>query len=406
MIVILLVLTLQDGLIASPEAGWPQWRGPYRDGVSREKGLLPSWPAGGPPRLWRLEGLGKGWAQPILAGQPRRIFVAGDVGADCVLGAWDLDGKQVWKARNGASWSGSYPGARAAATYSKGKLYHLNAHGRAACFDAATGREVWAVDILERFGAENITWALSEGLLVEGDRVIVTPGGRKAFLAALDAATGATVWSGEPLPEPDVQRTGYASPILIRRGGRRLLVTLALRCLVGADADTGKILWTFGHRTRYDASASTPVFADGRVFYELPMRGAGGVMLRLGDGGVEKLWTHPLDACNAGAVAVDGVLYGSGYDVKHWVALDVESGAERNRWNGIPRGTLAAADGRLYALSESGEVALLDAALAEHGRFRLAEGRRDDVWTHPVILDGLLYLRDHDALSCYDVRAR
>jgi outer membrane protein assembly factor BamB len=406
----LMLVVSQDGPIASPEAGWPQWRGPRRDGVSTERGLLPAWPEGWPARTWSIDGLGQGWASPIVAGEPRTIFIAGDEGEDLVLRALDLDGRVKWRAKNGRSWTGSYPGARASAAYAKGRVFHLNAHGRLAAFDAASGRELWAVDILDRFGGVTPTWAISEGVLVDGDRVLVTPGGKKAFLAALDAATGATVWQGDPLPDADVQRTGYASPILLRLGGRRLVVTLALRCIVGADADSGKVLWTFGKTTRYDASASIPVWTPEGIFYELPLRGSGSVMLRPaereGRWTVEKRWEHPLDACNGAAVFAGGHIYGSGYDFRKWHRLNAATGAEEGLWDGLARGTLIHADGRLYCLGETGSVALLTEDLVPVGRFTFAEGRRSDVWAHPVLADGRLYLRDHGRLDCYDVRAR
>lgn len=403
-----LALLLQDGLIATPEPGWPQWRGPRRDGVSDERGLLESWPEKGPALLWKSGDIGRGWSSPIIAGTPRRIFITGDVGEDLVLYALDLNGRPLWRAKNGASWTGSYPGARACPVYRAGRLYHMNAHGRVACFDAADGRELWAVDMPARFEGGPLTWAYSECLLLDGNRLIVTPGGKKAFFVALEAETGATVWSGEALPNPEIEKTGYASPILIRWGGRRMLINLALRSVVGADADTGRLLWTFGKTTRYDASAATPVWTGAGLFHQLPMRGSGAVLLSLspeGDGvRVEKRWEHRLDSCNGGAVSVKGKIFGSGYDAKAWFRLDAATGAEEGKWEGQPRGTLIHAEERLYALAESGDVALLKETLEPAGRFRLTTEKRSDVWAHPVILDGRLYLRDHETLYCFDIR--
>ncbi|MBE3070378.1 MAG: PQQ-like beta-propeller repeat protein, partial [Planctomycetes bacterium] len=149
-----------DGLIASPEAGWPQWRGPRRDGVSLETGLLQAWPEGGPRLLWTASGLGRGWSSPIITGG--RIYITGEVGDDLRIFALDLEGKKVWDVANGAAWKDPHPGARATCAYSDGRLYHMNAHGRVACLDAADGREVWAADVLERFAGRQLTWALSE----------------------------------------------------------------------------------------------------------------------------------------------------------------------------------------------------------------------------------------------------
>ena len=208
--------TKADGPVASPEPDWPQWNGPRRDGISNEKGLLPTWPEAGPRLVWKIGNLGRGWSSPIIVRD--RLYITGDVDDDLLIFAFDLTGKPLWKAKNGHSWTGSYHGARACCAYSEGKLYHMNAHGRVVCLDAATGKELWAVDVLERFQGQNITWAMSECLLVDGSRVIVTPGGEKALMAALDKQSGRTVWTTEPLHG---DRASHSSPLLFRHAGQR-----------------------------------------------------------------------------------------------------------------------------------------------------------------------------------------
>lgn len=396
-----------DGLIASPEPGWPQWRGPRRDGISDEKGLLQEWPEGGPPLLWKASGLGRGWSSPIIT--RGTIYITGDVGDELRIFALDLEGKPRWQAKNGRAWKGSHPGARASCAVSGGRLYHMNAHGRIACLEADSGREVWTAGVLERFEGKNLTWAISECVLVDGSNVIVTPGGRKAFMAALDKKTGRTVWAGDPLPDPDTERTGYASPILFRHGGRRLLANLSLRSLVCVDADTGKVLWTFPMRTKHDASCSTPVYYEGNLFYALPTK-AGGVMLRLAtDGGArpEQVWACRMDNLSGGVIARDGFLYGSGEDNPGWYCLDARTGEEKYNSKELAQGSLIWADGRLYCLGERGEMALVKPGPEGFhivSRFRLTDGKDPDAWAHPVVLDGRLYLRYHDNLYCYDVR--
>ena len=400
--------TQADGLIASPEPGWPQWRGPRRDGISDETGLLQSWPQGGPRLIWTATGLGRGWSSPIIT--KGTIYITGDVGDDLRIFALDTEGKKKWETTNGPSWKRPHPGARAACCYSDGRLYHMNAHGRIACLDAATGNELWAVNMLQRFGGRNITWAISECVLVDGPKVYVTPGGTKAFMAALDKTTGQTVWTGEPLDDPKTQRTGYASPILLRLGGRRLLVNLALRALVCVDAESGKRYATFPKRTKYDASCATPVYHRGGVFYTLPTR-SGCVFLTLvteGDGmRFRKAWEGPMDSCHGAAVAVEGYIYGSGWNATGWVCYDAASGTQHYDDKTIAVGSAACADGRLYCLGEKGTVALVrptPQAFDIASRFRLVNSPKcKDAWAHPVILDRRLYLRYHDRLYCYDI---
>ncbi|MBI3946254.1 MAG: PQQ-like beta-propeller repeat protein [Armatimonadetes bacterium] len=397
-----------DGYIVSPERGWPQWRGPRRDGISREKGLLPSWPPQGPPLLWQAGGLGVGWSSPILAGG--RLFITGEVGDDLVIFALDRSGKRLWQAKNGAAWKGQYPGARASCAYAGGRLYHMNAHGRVACLEAATGREVWAVDVLPRFGGRNITWAMSECLLVDGPRVLVTPGGSKALMAALDARTGKTVWTTEPIPGDDAT---YASPILFRHAGRRLIAGNSSRHGFGVDADTGKLLWSVPCEGRNHATVASPVYGGGSLFYVAPY-GPDGALYRLkatrAGVAADPAWRTTLDTLCGGAVLVDGLLFGAGYSrTRHWHCLDWRTGEARHELPDLYKGAAIYADGRLYCLGEDGTAALLRPLPDRFevlGRFQLVNARRRDVWAHPVLLDGRLYLRYHETLWCYDVRGR
>ena len=398
----------EDGLIPSPEDGWPQWRGRWRDAVSRETGLLQQWPEGGPRLLWTADGLGRGWAQPIVTGG--RIYLAGDFGDRCAVRCLDLEGNEVWRTTNGKAWTRNHKGARAACCFAAGRIYHMNGHGRLACLDAATGKKVWAQNVLDRFGGWPITWGISECVLVHDGKVFVTPGGRQAFMVALDAKTGQVAWASPPLKDPKTQRTSYASPILLRLGDRKVLVTLALRALVCIDAKSGKRYDTFPKRTKYDASCATPVYHRGGVFYTLPTK-SGCVFLDLAAGGdgvrFEKAWEGAMDSCSGGAVDVDGHLYGSGWNATGWMCYDAATGTPQWEDETIAVGSAVYGDGRLVCLGEKGTVALVRPTPERFdivSRFRLAEGDYRDAWTHPVLLNGRLYLRYHDRLWCYDVR--
>jgi hypothetical protein len=394
-------------LVASKESGWPQWRGIRRDGVSGEKGLLPSWPEGGPKLLWTVPDLGRGWSSPII--HDGTFYITGDVGEDLVIFAFDLDGKPKWQAKNGRAWKNSWPGARACCLYDEGRLYHMNAHGRTVCLDVKTGQELWAVETLKVFEGQEITWGISECLLADGPRLIVSPGGKKAMMAALDKKTGQTVWASDPIPG---DKAGYASPILFEWGGRRHLVSCSSRHAYGVDADTGRLLWKVPQPTRYEVIAATPLFHDGAVFVTVP-DGNGGVLLRLKAQekgvGVETAWTSPLDNCDGGCVLVNGVIYSSGYTtIKWWAGVEWATGRMLQEKRDLGQGSSIWADGRLYVLAETGAMALLkpaEAGFEVAGRFDLVAGKRD-AWAHPVILDGRLYLRFHDKLYCYDVRAK
>jgi len=395
-----------DGLIASPEPGWPQWRGPRRDGISAETGLLQTWPAEGPLLVWKIDGLGRGWSCPIVV--DNRLYITGDVGDNLVIFAFDTDGKPLWQTNNGDAWKGPYPGARAVCTFSEGKVYNLNAHGRVACLDADTGRELWALNILEHFDAKNITWALSECLLSDGPRLIVTPGGPKALMAALDKNGGRVLWTTPPLPD---EPTSHCSPILFELAGRRIISNCSASYGFGVDADTGRLLWTVPLKNRYGTNIATPVYGSGAVYYVTPYTELGRYY-RLTPAGdkiaAEHLWTSPLDTVTGCAVLVDNTLYAAGYNApKWWFAIDWRTGKTLFELKDFTTGAALYADGRLYILDESGQVGLLEPAkdaLNVKGRFSLTDKKVKDAWTHPVILDGRLYLRYHDSLFCYDIK--
>jgi outer membrane protein assembly factor BamB len=396
-----------DGPVASPEAGWPQWRGPRRDGISGEKDLLPTWPAGGPKLLWKVGDIGRGWASPIVVG--KRLYVTGDVGDDLMIFAFDRDGKPVWTAKNGKAWKGSYPGARACCTLSEGRLYHMNAHGRVACLDAASGKEIWAADVLERFGARNITWAMSECMIVDGPRLIVTPIGDKTLMAALDKNDGRTLWTTGPLAG---DRASYCSPLLFRHAGRRLLAGCSAEHGFCVDADSGKLLWTVPVKNPHGVNVLTPVYAAGSIFFTTPYFVGACYRLQLGNAGPlpERAWETTLDTCTGTVLVVDGLLYGSGYKKhKSWVSIDWKTGELRHEFKGLTSSAAVYADRRLYCLAEDGQAAMLrptPEGFELAGQFRLVEEKVNDAWTHPVLLDGRLYLRYHDTLWCYDVRGK
>jgi outer membrane protein assembly factor BamB len=353
-----------------------------------------------------VTGLGTGWSSPIVVREG--LYITGDVNDDLVVFAADHDGVVQWRARNGDAWDGSYRGARACCAFSAGRLYHMNAHGRLACLEGSSGRELWAVDVLERFGATNITWALSECLLVDGPRVIVTPGGKEALMAALDKKSGRTVWTTR---QSAGDRTSYASPILFRYGGRRIIASCSSAHGFGVDADSGELLWEVPLKNQYGANVATPVYGSGSLFYVTPYSEHGRCYrLRTDQHTVfaEHVWTSPIDTVTGGAVLVGDTLFAAGYRrSKWWIGIDWRTGDTKCELKALTTGAALYADGRLYCLDERGTVGLLkpgSGRLDVVGRFRLSDRRVRDAWAHPVLLDGRLYLRYHDTLWCYDVK--
>ncbi len=269
------------------------------------------------------------------------------------------------------------------------------------------GQGVWNVNILDRFQSHEITWGLSECLLVNGRHVIVTPGGKKALMAALDAGDGHTVWTTPPLAD---DHPSHSSPILFRRAGRRVLANCSAAHGFGVDADTGKLLWTVPLKNAYATNVAAPVYGNGDIFYVTAYVYGACYRLRPVEGGIEpeKLWDTTLDSVTGAVILVDGRLYGSGYqEHKSWLCLDWRTGKLLYEYKGLPTCSAVYADGRLYCLADDGRAALVKptaAGMEMAGQFRLVPQKTRDAWAYPVVLGGRLYLRYHGTLWCYAVQ--
>ncbi|MAE60110.1 MAG: alcohol dehydrogenase [Planctomycetaceae bacterium] len=385
---------------------WPQFRGPARDGKSPEKGLLDQWPAEGPTLLWAVEDLGHGFGSVVVSG--KMLYTTGLKGKDGHVFAYDLDGNPLWDKPYGPDWSGSRDGTRATPTIDDGRLYVLSAHGRVACLDAITGDEQWGVDTQKKFGARVLNWGMVESLLIVGDKVICTPGGKKAGMVALDKKTGETVWVCRELTD----KSGYCSPILIERGGRQLIVTFTAAALVGVDAANGELLWRHPRKASYDIEAVSPVYENGRI-YVTSGYGVGGDMLELAKDGksVTAKWHDDKLDCQIGGVILHkGHVYGasdksSGGD---WICLNLKTGEVAAETRAVGKGSITYADGMFYGYGENGQIGLIKASPKDFGlvsSFKVPKGKRQN-WAHPTVANGRLYIRHGSALMAFDIRSK
>jgi len=396
---------------AAATAEWPCFHGPRRDNKSTETGLLPRWPDGGPRLLWTATGLGKGYSSMSVAGG--LIFTAGMVNKQTYVFAVGLDGKPKWRALNGQSWETTmfhaigYTGARSTPTYDDGRVYHLSEYGRLVALQAASGKEVWHLDLFERFDARVPKYGLAESVLIDGDRLYCSPGGTKGFMVCLEKKTGKLVWANTDVPGSQA----YCSPVLAEFGGFRQLISMSSEAVFGIDAATGKQLWSVQHGNKRDNNATDPIFHKGHV-YASSGYGRGSILVRLtpSPGGIEasRVWaSRLLDNHHGGVVLVDGYLYGAGHEAKGWFCLDFMTG--KPAWNARGKGSLTCADGMLYCLDETGTMSLVEAKPGEYraaSTFRLPRGRTGPYWAHPVVCGGRLYLRHADRLFAYDIQAK
>jgi outer membrane protein assembly factor BamB len=395
-----------QGQAGSPAGtDWPQWRGPSRSAASPETGLLRSWPAAGPPRAWSASNLGAGFGS--IAVSRDRIFVQGMRNSQSVVSALNrADGKLVWvKPIGRAGDNDRGPGPRGTPTVDGDRLYVLTENGDLASLRSQDGTIIWQRNILQEFGGRNIDWLISESPLVDGNNVIVSPGGRGAGMAALEKTTGKTVWLTKELND----RPGYSSPIVADVQGVRTIMTLTAEAGVGVRASDGKLMWRHPAVSNNTANIATPVFFDNKVFYSSSY-GTGGALLELRaqNGQVqakEVYFTRDMQNHHGGLVVVNGYLYGFHNAILTCIEFATGKVMWRNR--SIGKGALAYADGSLYLLSENNVVGLADASPAgyrETGRFRIPEQGWPS-WAHPVVSGGRLYIRDQGILTAYNIKA-
>jgi outer membrane protein assembly factor BamB len=404
---LLLTLTLMpaNAGVVAVEAEWPQWRGPERNGLSRETGLMKAWPAGGPKAAWSASGLGQGYGSLSIKGD--RIFVQGMRGNESFVFALNrADGKQVWAAKLGPSQTDDRgDGPRGTPTVDGDRVYALSENGDLACLRFANGAVVWQRNILKDFGGSNLNWLISESPLVDGNRLIVTPGGREAGIVALDKMTGKTIWTAKELND----RAGYASCIVADVQGVRTVMGFTSSAGVGVRASDGKLMWRYEPVANRTANCTTPVYHDNKVFYTSAY-GTGSALLKLtAQGGEvkaeEAYFSRDMMNHHGGVVLVDGYLYGFSNAIL--TCMEFATGKVMWRDRSVGKGSLTYADGQLYLLGEGNTVGLAEATpqgYREKGRFTIEDQGRPS-WAHPVVAGGKLYIRNQGTLTCYSVKA-
>lgn len=418
---LLAVLSLTVPAAAVPAADWPTFRGAVRTAVAPDTDLLEAWPADGPTLVWETKGAGRGYASPAVAG--KRMFTLGDGlstadDADEYLTCFDrATGRQLWKTKIGQPWTGgqeSWQSSRSTPTVDGDMVYVLSPHGQLVACVAATGKEVFRVDLKTQFGGKKGDgWGYSESVLVDGNKLVCTPGGEQATMVALDKKTGRPLWG---CPVPGDRGAGHASIVKARVGSREIYVQTTASGALGVDAKTGTLLWTYPI-DKTTAVIPTPIVRDDLVFFSAGYR-RGGALLRQkpGPGGtvtVEEVYGLKPELANkhGGVVLIGDHLYGGSEDQPIPFCAELTTGkiVWKQRGSGKNSMAIAAADGHLYIRYADGTLALVKAepaGYAEVAAFKVPGSGDRPSWAHPVIADGRLYLREGDAILCYDIQAQ
>jgi outer membrane protein assembly factor BamB len=398
-------------------ADWPQWRGPHRDGISKEAGLLSEWPADGPKLLWQIDDVDYGYGTPAVVGDRLYITCNKGVEDEFVRAYSAADGSQIWSTRLGKvgkpDQQPPFAAARSTPTVDGDRLFVLSSDGDLACVEAATGKVVWQKNVQTDFSGKSGTWAYAESPLVDGDVLVCSPGGAEATMVALNKRTGDVIWK---CAVPEADDAGYASAIVVNAAGRKQYVQFLSKGVVGVDAETGKFLWRYDGTGKGPANSPTPV-AQGNLVYTAAGRVGGGLVeLKNSDDGVsaEQVYMERgLPFSMGGSVLIDGYVYGTAGE--GLVCADFAKGESKWKEKSVGTGSLCEAGGRLYVHGDGNDVVLVEPSPDEYrekGRFKLpnqpehTRGPMEKAWTYPVVANGRLYVRDLGTIWCYDVKQK
>ncbi len=395
-----------------------QWRGPDRDGIFPETGLLAEWPKDGPPLLWKAENVGKGYSSSVTDG--RAVYVTGTKDTTDYLTALSLKGEFLWKVPFGPSWDKSFPPARTTPTVENGMIYVVSGLGTIACIDAADGKIKWSFDAYKKFGGACGDWGVCESPLVVDDKLIYTPAGEKTTMVALSKLTGETVWQSASLHDT----SAYVSPRLIQSGNRKIIVTIINKYFMGVDPVNGNILWKVDYSAMSPekslkiwpgapkTNTITPLYKDGFIYITGGYNHIGAMFKITGEAtGVDLEWTDTvLDCHHGGVVLIDGYIYGSNWidNAKgNWCCIDWKTGKAMYEQNWHTKGSVISADGMLYCYDEKeGNLGLVRPNPEKFdliSSFKIPFGKGPH-WSHPEIRQGILYIRHGEVLMAFDLR--
>ena len=388
---------------------WPQWRGPDRTHASKETGLLQQWPSGGPKQLWKVTGVGEGFGTPSVASG--RILLMGNVEKqECVLALSEKDGTLIWSTPIGpAGEAGGYRGPRSTPTVDGDNLYALGINGDLVCLEVKDGTMKWRKNLRKDFNGNGGGWGYTESVLIDGDKLVCTPGGKNALIA-LNKKDGGVIWKAQV---PGNDGAGYASAIVAEIADVRQYVQFTSRGVVAVAARDGKFLWRYDHPHNGTANCSTPIVFEDYVFAASGYDTGGGLAKITANGGAftaeEAYFTRKLKNQHGGLVLWDGYVYGAD-DSGQLTCIEFKTGKVMWQDRGPGKGSVVYADGRLVCRDESsGRVVLVEAnpqKYVERGRFDQPNRSGHSKWPHPIIANGRLYLRDQDLLICYDVKGK
>jgi outer membrane protein assembly factor BamB len=392
-----------------------QWRGDNRSGTYKEENLLEKWPENGPALLWSVKGIGEGYSCASVTEDA--IYLTGLVDTIEYVTALDLGGNKLWQTAFGPGWNGSFAASRSTPTVVNGNIYVVSGQGHLACLNSKTGDIVWKLDAYNKFEGEWDIWGVAESPLYHDGKIFYTPCGERTTMVALNAISGETVWESDPLPDS----SAYVSPILINHRGREMIVSVTSNYIFTVDPENGDIIWKITYSDIYPplehpdfpiSNTNSPLYHDGQIYVTSGYNHVG-VMFRMNEEGnnADLIWTDStLDVHHGGVVLLNGYIYGANFlhsGNGNWCCIDWKTGETMFEAAWINKGSIIAADNKLYCYEEkTGNIALVEPSTDNFNiisTFRPID-RGWPHWSHLVIRDGILYVRYEDILMAYDIK--
>lgn len=379
-----------------------QFGGPNRNGIYNETGLLDKWPESGPELLETITGIGEGFGSPSVT--ENGIYIAGMIDTIGHVFHFDKNYKLKWKTEIGSEFHFKYVGSRGTPTIEDSRLYYVASMGDAVCLNAVTGEKIWHVNIMKKYHGPEVKWGYAESPLIYGEKIFFTPGGPGSNFVALNKMTGELIWCSDI----DSTINSYCSPVIINHKKKDFILLNSRDFILMIDPLNGNVLVKHPLKHKQFNHALPPIYANGKLFYSSGY-GEGTTLFQIVEGKFEldTIYSNKDFDCKiSGMIVYEGTVFGTSDAKKQWMGIDFKSGETVFTSRDLKPGSLIQADNKFYLYSDVGEVALAIPSKTEFtivSRFQIPAGKAIYAFAHPVIYNGILFIRYNNDLWLYKV---
>ncbi|MCP4311956.1 MAG: PQQ-binding-like beta-propeller repeat protein [Bacteroidetes bacterium] len=348
----------------------------------------------------QIEGVGNGYSSPAVT--EKLIYLTGETNSLGYIMAFDWEGNEIWKKCYGPEWTKSFRGSRAEPVVDQTRVYVCSGHGTLTCYDAASGRQIWNLDLINDLGGQNVNYGYSMPVLIDGDQMFCSPGGKENNIVALDKYSGDLLWSSAGVGES----AGYGRSLVVNRGELKILMTFSEFTFLGLDARTGEILWTSDLNFKGELPCNQPVYSKGRIYIVAgPGNGAFAFDLSHDGKSIRESWRNPhLNSFFGGFELLEDYLVGSAEDIRSYVSVDTKTGGIKSKIR-FGKGAITRANDLLITYNQKGHCGIMsinDGKLSLLHEFRISKGTGEH-FAIPVFFKDMLIIRHGNTLLVYRI---